>query len=63
VVVRIESRSAYDEGTMETMWLTKRDRNRAMEDAMKEVLYVGGLLRWKTLEWIDHLEAETRLHL
>jgi len=52
-VVRIESRREYDPRFFETMFLTKRDRNRAMAEAFSEVIYAGGIEKWKSLEWVD----------
>jgi len=34
------------------LWFTKADKARALEEALEEVLVVGGLARWKSMEWI-----------
>jgi len=50
LVVPIENRREYD---IERMWVTKRERMSAAQEAYEEVFLAGGMESWKSLGWID----------
>ena len=53
VVVFIEGRANMSETFMQAMWFAKSDKQKAIEEAVEEVLVAGGMAKWKSLEWID----------
>jgi len=53
VVVWIEGRSDMSNDYVESMWFDKSDKQKAIEEAVEEVLIAGGMAKWKSLEWID----------